>query len=102
MSPLEKAIHPDPSWVQAVGGMEVENGLRWPLSTLVVPALPGCAAVLGSVGESMLIARSRARLATEPDCDGKAKSDIAEEERMAFLKSSLVVSVLKQHCTLCP
>lgn len=80
----------------------MENGLRWPLSTLVVPALPGCAAVLGSVGESMLIARSRARLATEPDCDGKAKSDIAEEERMAFLKSSLVVSVLKQHCTLCP
>lgn len=73
----------------------MESGLRWPLSTLVVPALPGCAAVLGSVGESMLIAQSRAGLATEPDCDGKAESDITDEERM-------VVSVLKQHCTLCP
>lgn len=92
VSPLEKAIHPDPSWAQTVGGMEVESGLRCSLSTLIVPALPGCAAVLGSVGESMLVAQSRATLATEPACDGKAKSDIREEERILFLKSCLSLS----------
>lgn len=62
------------------------------MSTLIVPALPGCAAVLGSVGESMLVAQSRATLATDPDCDGKARSDIREEERILFLKSCLSLS----------
>ena len=92
VSPLEKAFHPDPSWAQAVGGVEVESGLRCSLSTLTVPALPGCAAVLGSVCESMLVAQRRAMLATGPDCDGKAKSNIGKEERILLLKSFLSLS----------
>lgn len=57
---LEMAVHPHPSWVQACGWGGGGERLQWSLSTLIMPGLPECAAVLSPVGESVLVTQSRA------------------------------------------